>query len=119
MEVIDKRRLDEEGNAKTFHVEQSFDTFKPTLKGCRPKADLVLVRVLNLPDDNLIATPDAFAEPTQYGEVQACMEPEVPGVIVKFLKDVGTSMEFVDGRPGAKYRMLHQDDIICRWPLEP
>lgn len=115
MEVIDKRRLDENGDSKpAAEPAPRYDSFKPTLKGCTPHPDLVLVRVLNLPEEGLIATPDAFAEPSLYGEIQ-----NGGGTIVRFLKDVGTTVDFSDGLPGARYRLIHRDDVVCSWSDAP
>jgi hypothetical protein len=117
MEVIDKRKFTSEGEAlastlERIAEEKQYDDFSPTLLGCEPHPNLVLVRVLVLRERSAIASAGAFAEPSLYGEIVTGPE---TAKVVRFLKDVGTTLELDDVPEGSEYRLLHQDDIVCGW----
>jgi hypothetical protein len=135
MEIVDKRKVDAEGEAReTFPVEQ-FDDFRPTLAGFMPLFDAVLLRELKLPEESAIVTPDAFSEPCLYCEVIA-IGSEVKNVqtknsminikgneympkgisdVVRILKGIGTTIAFSDTDPGQRYFTVHVQDIIGKW----
>ena len=71
MEVIDKRKFDADGEpTEAFHVEQEqYDAFKPTLAGCIANPETIILRELKMASESQIVSPDAYAEPCDYGEV--------------------------------------------------
>lgn len=118
MEVVDKRRVDEQGEPTGVEPAVEYDNFKPTLAGFVPVNDAVLLRELKLPEEGLIATPDAFAEPCLYCEViaTACGGLLVaPGSIARILKDIGTTIQFSDAPEGQRYFTVNYQDIIGIW----
>src|ERR1700728_890809 len=115
MEVIDRRKFTSDGEALAQALdnrarelaENGYDAFSPSLSGYQPLFDTVLLRELKLEDEGLIARPDAFAEPTLFGEVIGVgskdTEALTPGDIVRFLANVGSTIVFSDGRDGHRY----------------
>jgi hypothetical protein len=133
MELIDKRKIDPDGNAKQAEPEIQYDDFEPTLEGFQPLFDAVLLRELQLPEEGMIATPDAYAEPCLYCEVIASADPQFRAAgggrggglvgaivewnsdIVRILKGIGTTIQFSDAKPGQRYFTVHAQDIIGKW----
>ena len=120
MEILDNRKVDADGEAKQADPVEQYDDFKPTLEGFQPINDAVLLRELKLPDDSLIATPDAYAEPCLYCEVINSLN-QIPGVpdtgraVVRILKGIGTTVVFSDAAPGQRYFTVNYQDIIGVW----
>jgi co-chaperonin GroES (HSP10) len=128
MEIVDKRKFTVDGEklAEAYATQdaerqaQGYDSFKPTLSGFQPLFDTILLRELKLENDSLISRPDAFAEPTLFGEVIATgSSPEAKAVfsgdIVRFLANVGSTIFFSDGEDGQRYLTIRAYDIIGRW----
>lgn len=130
MEAVDRRKMNNP------EPEEKFDDFRPTLAGFQPLNDAILLRELNLPDESMIATPDAYAEPCLYCEVIAdrnfgtyvgydysCNEVNKPryksllsvGDIVRILKGIGTTIAFSDTEAGQRYFTVNYQDIIGKW----
>lgn len=125
MEILDKRKVDAEGNAKP-EPETHFDRFVPTVVGCHAVFDTVLLRELILPEDSAIATPDAFKEPCLYAEVidsgsyqagngELIFAPVLKGDVVRILRGIGTTIDLDDADPGHRYFTVHAQDILCKW----
>lgn len=123
VQEIHERYLNRQEEKKEVKLEQRFDDFKPTLAGCVPMGDAVLLRELKFPDDDLVIQPDAFAEPMLFGEVIASAEWVIAngpiyfckGDIVRFLKGIGTTIQFADGEEGQRYLTISRHDVICKW----
>jgi hypothetical protein len=125
MEVIDKRKVDEEGAAKFAEPEEKFDDFQPTLSGFQPLFDAVLLRELKLPPDSIIVAPDAFAEECLYCEVIEVNQNYLLNLdapislrvrdVVRVIKGVGTTVLFSDTEPGQRYFTVNAQDIIGKW----
>jgi len=117
MELVDKRKVDVDGNVKVAEPELQYDNFTPTLEGFHPLYDAVLLRELKLPDDSLIATPDAYAEPCLYCEVIAVGNGVNEDIndhdIARILRGIGTTIPFAD-RDG-HYLTVHAQDIVGVW----
>jgi len=125
MEILDKRKVDAEGNAKA-EPEVKYDRFVPTVVGCKAIFDTVLLRELVLPEDSAIATPDAFREPCLYAEVidvasyqaasgELIFAQVAKGDVVRILKGIGTTIDFDDVDDGHRYFTVHAQDILCKW----
>lgn len=128
MELVDKRKVDVNGNVKVSEPEVQYDDFTPTLAGFIPLFDAVLLRELKLPEEGMISTPDAYAEPCLYCEViatasrrvaptginQEIIFDERKGTIARILKGIGTTIPFSDAN-GEHYLTVHAQDIIGVW----
>ena len=117
MEIIDKR-------TSTNPVpEVQYDDFTPTLSGCTPVFDTVLLRELKLKEeDSFILRPDAYSEPCTYAEVIAVGDGEqahhfAPGNIVRLLsmEGIGITIQFDDAEPDQRYYTVNAQDIIAKW----
>ena len=124
METIDRRKVNEDGEARQIEPEEHYDDFRPTVAGFQPLNDAVLLRELKLPEDGLIQTPDAFAEPCLYCEVVLKQARSISSdgldwlensQIVRILKGIGTTIQFCDTEPGQRYFTVNYQDIIGRW----
>lgn len=120
MEIVDKRKMNAAGEAKQASPEPQYDDFRPTLAGFLPCNDAVLLRELKLPDEGMIATPDAFAEQCLYAEVIAGVSGQCDGLLhhgatVRILKDVGHTIQFADVPQGQRYFTVNYQDIIGVW----
>ncbi len=122
MKTVSKRKVDSEGEVKPEFVKV-YDDFRPTLAGFETLFDAVLLRELQLPEEGLIATPDAYAEPCLYCEVisSGWMSDYAIGTIiengsvVRILKGIGTTIQFSDTEEGQRYFTVHAQDIIGKW----
>jgi co-chaperonin GroES (HSP10) len=129
MEVIDKRKFTSDGEtlANAYATAQAerdalgYDDFNCTLEGFEPLFDAVLLRILKLEEKGLIASPDAFAQPTLFGEVISVGKSSVAsealkaGDVVRFLDCVGVTFEFTDGLEGHQYRIIRAQDSLGKW----
>lgn len=124
MEIVDKRKFTADGE-RLATVENtpntdSYDSFKATLDGFKPLFDTILLRELKLENKSLITRPDAFDEPTLFGEVLAIgttTDAQLlnEGDVVRFLANVGSTIIFIDGIAGERYLTIRAYDIIGRW----
>jgi hypothetical protein len=117
MELVDNRKLNEDGEVRIPESETHYDDFRPTLVRFEPVNDSVLLRELKLPDEGMIVSPDAYAEPCLYCEVIAGPIVLVihVGDIVRILKGIGTTIQFSDTEPGQRYFTVNYQDIIGKW----
>lgn len=119
MEFQDKRKVDAEGNARVAEPEEKFDDFQPTLAGFKPVNGSVLLRELKLPEESMIATPDAYAEPCLFAEIIAGSAPPHVKIFAnqtaRILKGIGHTIEFKDAEPGQRYFTVNYQDIIGVW----
>ena len=117
MEIVDKR------SSTNPLPEVHYDEFKPTLFGCTPVFDTVLLRELKLKDeDSLIFRPDAYSEPCTYAEVITVGDGLLArtftsGDIVRLLsmEGIGITVDFTDAEKGQRFYTVNAQDIICRW----
>jgi hypothetical protein len=121
MEVVDNRKVSEDGEIRIPEPEEKYDDFSPTLGGFKPLFDAVLLRELHLPADSIIVAPDAFAEECLYCEVIAIADSAsiasnmVVGETARVIKGVGTTILFSDTEPGQRYFTVNVQDIIGKW----
>lgn len=128
MEIIDKRKVDTDGEARTREPEKKYDSFRPTLAGFVPDNDCILLRELVLPEEGMIQRPDAYAEDCLFAEVicgglVATVDglddsSLINGCIVRILKGVGHTIPFADVEHGQRYFTVHRQDIIGHWSAQ-
>lgn len=124
MEVIDKRRLDESGAAKR-------PVYRHSLAGVVPAFDRVLIKVLPKETDSLIATPDAYQEPSQYAKVLAVGQglviggirapiPFAVGDVVRYSLVSFETLpnEFSDTDPSDLLGFIRAQDVRCYWKAD-
>lgn len=110
MEIIDSRT-----STGTKVDEPEVARFRPTLDGFQVYGDVTLVRLIEVEEDSIIARASAFAEPSLHGVVlQSVRFPA--GAVVRFLKDVGTKIEFLD--TDADCLLIDSHDVVGWWKNE-
>lgn len=124
MEVLDKRVIDSEGNAKP-EIRRG-----RSIQNVFPAFDRVLVKLIPIPQgETLIARPSAFDEPTDLGEVVAVGKgvyvggqfiaiPFLPGDIVKFGALSREDAEFQESDREHQYAFVRAQDVRCFWKPE-
>lgn len=94
--------------------EQTAPKFRPTLAGFQVSKDHLLVELIEAEESSIIARASAYAEPSLYGIVRRGVR-YGEGFVVRFLKDVGTKVEFFDTEDGAEFLILDYHDVIGWW----
>jgi co-chaperonin GroES (HSP10) len=120
LEVVDRRRVNFEGE----NIEPASSR---KLGGLTPAFDRVLIKVLPKENTGTIVSPDAFDEPSLYGEVIAVGSgvymggsvypiPFQVGDIVRYTLVSFESLtdKFSDAEPG-QYGFVRAQDIRCYW----